>query len=70
MSEFAFLYPTSIFLGMFGLDVARCSEFVEYTHRYTRPSSDADRRDVEASIDGILHELFEQRRRAWGRIRH
>jgi cytochrome P450 len=64
MSEFAFLYPTSIFLGMFGLDVARCDEFVEYTHRFTRPATDTDRRAVEASIDAILRELFEQRRRA------
>lgn len=63
MSEFAFLYPTSIFLGMLGLDVARCGEFVEYTHRFTRPETDSDRRDVEASIDAILHELFKQRRR-------
>jgi cytochrome P450 len=63
MSEFAFLYPTSIFLGMLGLDVARCGEFVEYTHRFTRPANDADRSDVEASIDAILYELFQRRRR-------
>ncbi len=64
MSEFAFLYPTSIFLGMLGLDVARCDEFVEYTHRYTRPQTTTDRRDVLAYIDAALQELFQQRRRA------
>ncbi|MBN9618869.1 MAG: cytochrome P450 [Actinobacteria bacterium] len=62
MSDFAFRFPTSVFLDLFGLDVDRCEEFVEYTHRYTRPRSASDRREVEASIDAALVELFELRR--------
>jgi len=62
MEQFAFLYPTAIFLEIFGLDVARCEEFVELTHRFARPRSDTERQEVEASIDAALHELFRQRR--------
>jgi cytochrome P450 len=62
MSDFAFLFPTTIFLGMLGLDVDRCDEFVEYTHRFTRPTSMHDRREVERLIDESLRTLFEERR--------
>ena len=62
MNDFAFLYPTSVFLGMLGLDVRRTTEFVEYTHRFTRPRSASDRRDVEIAIDASLRELFGERR--------
>jgi cytochrome P450 len=42
--------------------VGRTIEFVEYTHRFTRPRSASDRRDVEIAIDASLRELFDERR--------
>jgi cytochrome P450 len=62
IAEFAFLFPTTIFLRMLGLPDDRRGEFVDWTHRFTRPTSPEDRQLVQDLIDGTLGDVFAARR--------
>ena len=62
IGEFAFLFPTTIFLRMLGLSDDRRDEFVDWTHRFTRPTSLEDRHVVQDLIDGALGDVFAARR--------
>jgi cytochrome P450 len=64
IADFAFLFPTTIFLRMLGLPDDRRDEFVDWTHRFTRPTSPEDRQVVQDLIDATLGEVFAERREA------
>ncbi|GAA3152489.1 cytochrome P450 [Kribbella aluminosa] len=62
IADFAFLFPTTIFLRMLGLPDDRRDEFVDWTHRFTRPTSPEDRQVVQDLIDRTLGDVFAARR--------